>query len=221
MVAWLESLVNYLAPIQSDFGKIGIISLQRNLKHRPYQPSHILNYVCHVRDERECLDRDLAEITFKQDKNLGICLTIAGLLNFNNLYILAQALELLLLLCPGLKLLKFAGLREMVEEEFFSNLWSQIRHEIGHGLTIDIVVASNATHVCCKDPVCLLIVPDQLHSVQSFNAFGDELQENSMACRVLLIMLYRIGLRTLLDSLEEEGFFEPLDSFCNCCNGTG
>ena len=158
MIVWLESLVNDFAPVQGDLGQVGEVSLQGDFEHSTDESCHILGNVRHIRDEREALDGDLSQVTLKEDENLGVCLVETSLINIHELDVLNEVLELFVLVFTGLKLFEFTCLGKMVQELSLVSVSVQVGHKVRHGSTINVVIASNSTHVCGEHSFCLDVV---------------------------------------------------------------
>lgn len=69
---------------------------------------------------------------------------------------------------------------QMVQEEVLTNVGSQVFHEVRHGLHIDVVVTSNATHVGRIHGLVLFIVSYQLHPVKPLNTFRHLIQQDKV-----------------------------------------
>jgi hypothetical protein len=146
----------------------------------------------------------------------------ASLVNLYKYHILAQVLQLLVLFFPRFKLLELGSLSQVIQELDLPSVTVEISHEIGHRAAVDIVVAGNPAHVSWEDCFSLDVIPNELASIQKLYALGYLVQENHMTCwiHLELIILNAIHCRVLLDSLKEEGFLQPLNTFCDCCNGS-
>ena len=103
----------------------------------------------------------------------------------------------------------------MIQEQIFSGVHVEVRHEVVHGLAVDIVVTRDSAHVSGEDTLCLNVVSDQLQSVQLLDALGHLIQENHVSRRVLLELSPSVAVsdRVLFDSLVEERLLQPLDAF--------
>jgi hypothetical protein len=53
----------------------------------------------------------------------------------------------------------------VIKEERLSDLTLEVRHEVGHGLTVDVVVTSDSSHISGEDALGCGVVSDELHSV--------------------------------------------------------
>jgi len=66
---------------------------------------------------------------------------------------------------------------------------TEVGHEVAHCLWLDVVIASNTSHVSCKDTFSLRIEPNQLHAVQLLNRLSHAIQQNQMPCWVVLKLI--------------------------------
>ena len=83
-------------------------------------------------------------------------------------------------------MLEFSSMRHDVNDHFWACVRPQRAHKVAHCLSVDVVVAGDATHISAVHLLSVTIVSNETSSVELLNDFSDLVKEDEVPCLVIL-----------------------------------